>query len=875
MKKLLVYIAVLLYSYATLAQHEDRILLSELLNSIESEKGIVFSYNPELISEIKVTDIADQELAQVLENLTTHSAFIFEQVDEKNVTISPKVSGRNVLIKGTLKDADRDPLVGATIRHQAQNITISTNENGVFNFLTTYGENDSLSFHFIGFKTHQIALSDFNEKGTIPITLSENELLLSEVTVKAYLTSGILYNHSDQSIEIKTANAGLLPGETETDIFTSLNALPGINSANGKAGDLTIRGSDPDKTLITFDNIPIYHKGHYFGTFSPFNAQIVDNVKIQRNGSYGAERGGRVGGLVEISSKDKLSDSATYQVGMATSFYTANAEIPLIKNKVGLIVGARSSYPFDYTSPKINAINNMIYQETEVGAAIIEKEFATLNNYDFNFYDANAKIIYQLNDKHKLNLSALKIKNHMDVGILSNIDLNREILQLDTANLNNWGVNAEMQSQWSDKLSSTTSLTQSSYHQLFAGINEVDNRIVKDESFLNRTTDTKAKTEATYLLKNKNNVKFGYVMDYHDLISASYYLRLPPPPAPPNPPVETNHPESEFTHSVFASYNVSGYEKLINLSLGVRTSYYTGTDKFYVEPRVIMNAFVTDNITLKANAGIYNQFINQLSGSHVSSISGLGNLNWRLSNDTDIPVVNSKQVMTGAIFFKNNFVLDIEGYYKVTDHVTAYNFIDRNSDNIFLYGGYETYGADVLVKKTYKKIEGSISYSYSECEAHFDTLTFEYVWNQRHILNAVLGYRIKNLKLSTGWSYKSGLAALDKIRRPFLNNRGPENIVGQGGNGPVTFVEGSAEKYTDYFPNTHQLDISASYLIVPQKKNWNMSLGVSVLNAYDQQNIYEQVVRRLPSPPNAPNSALLMNMYSLRRTVSAMIKVTW
>ncbi len=847
-----------------------------------------------MLNDIKINPSNEKNLKEVINQLNTTSAFKFEIINNDNIVISPKKENNNLLIQGKVLAEKDDPLFGAYIKIPNQKSYTTTKLDGSFKLFGKLNSTDSLEISFIGFKTQKIALSEINDGEFGDFQLKISSKLMDEYSVIAYTTSGIIYNKEDQSIEITPENAGLLPGETETetDIYNSLQYLPGVNSPNGKAGNLTMRGTDPDKTLITFDNIPIYHTGHYLGTFSPFNTQMIGNVKIQRNGSHGSERGGRVGGLIEITSKSNILDSAKYNIGAATSYFSGNFSMPIIKNKLGLIIGGRSSYPTNWNSPKIESINEFIYQKSSVGAVLNGVEDFELLSYEYSFNDLNAKAVYQIHKNHQVNLSLLSINNNLNYNIFFHPESNDN---RDSVLLNNWGANLSFINKWSNNLSSTTNFTNSYYRQkLSRTIRDTDSDINSISTYLNQTSDTKIKTNFHLKIKNKRSIDFGYQMDHHDLsfkylsYTAAIAGSPPPPPGSPGPPPTPASPEiislideptSSYIHTLFANYSILNFDKLITLNAGIRASYYTPTKKTYPEPRLLINLHPSNSITVKTNLGVYHQFINHVAGKRVSPIGGVEAPFWQLSNNTNIKVVSGEQVMFGAIYSKNNLVFDVETYYKIINNVTTNNFIEFASDEEFIYGNYKNYGIDLLLKKSYKNLEGWLNYSYSQSNAKFDTLSFNYLWNQSHIFSAVLTYKWKKLKFSAGWNYKTGLAVADGIRIRYFNgapvNAGTNTTpTGNTTQPDPVFTEDSPEGYTDFFPDNHQLDLSVAYSVIPKTKKWNLTFGVGIQNLYDNRSIFSQSLKS--AGPDYPQGyAIREHKYGLGFTPSAMLNFSW
>jgi hypothetical protein len=58
---------------------------------------------------------------------------------------------------------------------------------------------------------------------------------------------------------------GILPGLIEPDILQSIQVLTGIESTNESIANINVRGGTNDQNLMLWDNIKMYHSGHFFG----------------------------------------------------------------------------------------------------------------------------------------------------------------------------------------------------------------------------------------------------------------------------------------------------------------------------------------------------------------------------------------------------------------------------------------------------------------------------------------------------------------------------------------------------------------------------------------------------------------------------------
>lgn len=842
----------------------QQVPLEEKIKTLQKKFNTAFSYDKNLVKGINTDTSEFATLNEYVTFLNKNTAFSFERINATNIIVSPVEAGKNVLIKGVIRINNTESAIGASVFIVNQNSGTSTDINGRYLLRATLNKNDSITFQMIGFNDLTLPISLWNGALKLDTFIVENAIKIDHVIINSYLTTGFRYNHKDQSVDLKVKDLGLLPGATEVDVLTSIQALPGINSPSGKSGDLVTRGSDPDKTLISYDNIPIYHKGHYFGTFSPFNAELIDEIKIQRSGGQGSNRGGRVGGIIEITTRNKVVDSLSTSAGVGTSYYSATANIPIVKNKLSAIVGFRKSYPPSFNSIKIDSLNNFVFQQTKVGASLRDVPGMDLLGYNFNFWDANAKLIYQVNKKHKIELTGISIYNQLNLTI--DEKTNNRITN-DTIKLTNWGINLQLSSKWNKRFKSITSLTNSSYLEDIGGNAIANNTELSTDAFRNGSEDFTFKNANEYNLKSHQKLSFGIESNHYDVTNEQYNTSSA------GGKQEAIKSANAFLHSAYFDFKNYRAHKIFTFSIGARSSYFTGTKKFYFEPRVMANYHVNNHFALKVNGGVYHQYINHIYGTHINNLQGLNTINWQLSNNKEKPVVESFQSSLGFIWDQSNWVVDVEGYYKETNNITSGNFFTGDSIVGLVNGGYNTVGVDLLVKKKIKNFETWVGYSYMDSEAKFDTLTFKYIWNQTHQFNVVLNYTIKNFKISTGWKYVSGFLN-DDIRTNFIDGapnfiaRNPTMIQGQQQN----YVEGSTQEYGAFFPDNHQMDLSVSYFMKSKNNKWKFVIGGAITNLYDNRIILSQTSRSAPGPTG---SLVRINKTGFGRIYNATLKVMW
>jgi TonB family protein len=97
---------------------------------------------------------------------------------------------------------------------------------------------------------------------------------------------------------IRTEEARRVPG-TQGDTLKVVQNLPGVGRSAFGSGQLIVWGSAPKETVVNVDGVEIPALYHFGGLRSTINADLVRSIELSP-GSYGAEYGRGLGGLVKI-----------------------------------------------------------------------------------------------------------------------------------------------------------------------------------------------------------------------------------------------------------------------------------------------------------------------------------------------------------------------------------------------------------------------------------------------------------------------------------------------------------------------------------------------------------------------------------------------
>jgi len=809
-----IFLTALLLScfFVSPAQKRSSTLLKQALQDIEALHNVEFSYADDLIDNLLVTLPVEKELNSQLEHIESQTGLAFEATG--NIILVKPVN-RSFCLR-VIDSQSKAPLQGAQIVVNGNVTNKIADKTGSIKFNAIFNFQDTIAIIYFGYDTRQITAKELINDCP-DVKLNFGETTLDAVVISHYISSGFNANQEDHHLEIKTDNLALLPGETDGDILLAIKTLPGITAPSGKAGNLHLRGSTTDQTLVLFDNIPIYHKGHYLGAISPYNPQLVDQVNVYRSG-YGPDLGGRVGGAIELQSSRRVADSLLLGVGVNTYYATAMAQAPVIADKMSVSGSIRSSFTGSYRSPKLEAINELVFQPSIVDRAENDPNQTVLKN-QFVFRDANFNTNYEIKDGN-ISLSLLHIHNDQKTEI-ERPRGNELVLSKINTSLDNNGANLSWDHYWNADFYTTFSSAYSKYEYTSTIKEDLpDGTIFIADEFENQIKDFYVGADANFLLniENDSRLTLGYQFNRHEVINYNFTERF-------DPPRTAYEFETGYLHTVFANHKIQARDKLI-INSGLRASYYNLTENIRVEPRLFLNYELNDIVSFKSSAGMYSQYINQNVFFDFED-SKVENLRWDLASE-DRKIVKSDQYMLGALVQPGSFLFDLEVYYKEIENLAT---IIPGPQLVTTYGDLNVYGLDFLVRKSWGKIDTWISYGYTVTEMDFPSLnqqTFETYYDQPHAVNINASLPFNNWKFSIGWQYLSGVPVYtDNTFFPTPGNAG-------GPGGPSTIP---SEENDGRFPAQHQLDLSVVFMFPKNTKPWNGTIGLSLLNVYDRNNL--------------------------------------
>jgi hypothetical protein len=136
--------------------------------------------------------------------------------------------------------------------------------------------------------------------------------------------------HDAGTTTITAHDARNVPGASN-DVLKVVQALPGVARPPPGSGDLVVWGAAPQDTRVFIDGVPVpalYHVGGWRATVA---SDLVDDVKLQPGG-FGAEHGGAIGGVVDVTTRPPPDDDgATFGADVLDAGAHAHGHLGAIK----------------------------------------------------------------------------------------------------------------------------------------------------------------------------------------------------------------------------------------------------------------------------------------------------------------------------------------------------------------------------------------------------------------------------------------------------------------------------------------------------------------------------------------------------------------
>ncbi|QJD95267.1 TonB-dependent receptor [Mucilaginibacter robiniae] len=734
-----------------------------------------------------------------------------------------------------------ESLPGASVKVRNIDLTTLTNANGNFTLLNVPSDTVAIEVSYVGYQPDVFRLSSDKLDGSLVLALYPTMNALNEVTVTGK-KAGVLNTDSKKVSVLQLTPAALdkLPNIGERDVMRAFQLMPGVSATNESSSGAYVRGGTPDQNLVQFDGFTVYQVDHLYGFFSAFNSNAVRDLELYKGG-FSAKYGGRLSSVTDIRGKDGNKNEAN--IGGDLSLLSTNiyAETP-IGSKSSVLVAFRRSYQGPLYDKIFGQFNTSTTTNNAPGGGPGGRGgFANLFTPSSHFYDFNAKYTYAPSSRNTFSWTFYSgsddLNNTRGLNFPNRSSSSNSITVNDYLKSGNIGSSLKWSTTAGRKLFGNTILSYSGFWSdrnrgmtgsvTDSGVTKsINNSMVET----NRLHDVSLKSDWELQTGSKVKLLFG---GYASYLNIKYLY--------------TQNDTSKLIDQHNTGVITGGYGELeidpnskLHLQPGLRATYYTPTGKFYPEPRFSATYDLTSNWKLKAATGRYYQFTNRVTRE---DITGGDRYFWTLANNSSTPVGSANHFIGGFSYETNNWLFDVEGYYKKLDGLTEYSIRQQGGGGPFSAGSTQTItenyytgsgyakGVEFLVQKKVGLYTGWIGYTLAQARNKFPAYQDGYFASPqdiRHEFKSINMYHWQRWSFAAVFIFSTG--------HPYTAPLGSYTVTNIDGN-KTTYLTISG-KYGERLPDYHRLDLSATYDLLKIDGRKYGSIGISLFNVYNHVNTW-------------------------------------
>jgi hypothetical protein len=661
--------------------------------------------------------------------------------------------------------------------------------------------------------------------GQLNIDMQEQVISLKEVKISSEKVANVRgVDMGIARLDIKSIKQ-IPTAFGEADVLRVILTLPGVQSVGEASTGFNVRGGSADQNLILLNGATIYNPSHFFGFFSAFDPDIIQDVQLYKS-SVPEKYGGRLSSVLDITEREgnKKKFTGTAGIGLITSRF--NIEGPIATDKTSFILGARTTYA-DW---------------------LLKSLPPAYSNSSASFYDVNFNISHQVNSKNNLYLTTY-ISNDA-------FRLNSDT----TYSYGNRNISLKWKHNFSNKLYSVITGGYDYYkYTTSSAANKVDGY-----RFNFNLSQINFKTNFIYYLNPKHTISFG-------LNSIRYQIN----PGT-NLPYDSNSQVASVTVETEQALESALYAgdqfditPSLSISAGLRYSMYNYLGPHtvnYYEPGVPKttnslltstaygsNSFINtykgpeirasarylfgEDFSVKASYNTLRQYIHLLSNTTAISPTDI----WKLS-DPNIKPQFGDQVSLGIYKNLNSNTIEtsVEVYYK-----NLKNYLDyRSGASLVLNQHIETdvlptqgkaYGVEFLIKKSTGQLNGWLSYTYSRTFLRQDNPAvgslinngayYPANYDKPNSINFIGDYRFSH-------RYSVSLNVIYSTGRPITY---PIAVYDYGGSERVLYSNRNEYRIPDYFRTDFSINIDGNHKV---HQFFHSSWAIGVYNLTGRANAY-------------------------------------
>lgn len=608
-----------------------------------------------------------------------------------------------------------------------------------------------------------------------------------------------------------------MPSLAEADVIKSIQALPGVVASSDFSSKIYVRGGAADQNLFLFDNAVVYSPVHFFGLFSTFLVEGIDDVQFYKSG-FPAQYGNRLSSVLKMDGRAGGQDTVDEWFSKSSikiSTFAAQVHTEGHKGSVRWVLAGRTTY-IGYMLDLMNALD------------VIDLSL------DYEFTDLQGTLMYDFSDDTRMKFSYYVGKDRLSFDPLY-MDWGNVAIPLGFYHRFNgdWDYNATLAfSEFYQTMKVSDLMSIEMYLYTFAGKQWVNYRGIP-----NHTLTAGYELEYDY-------ERYGEQMSTLSIADI----------------------QKPFHH---VGYLQDAWKLAPDylLQYGLRFNYQTAAEHFGVEPRASLSVNIDDDKTVEFYGGYYLQYLNSIVYTDQETLNEFYYPATTTTKGKHIKPASSW--LFAAEYSQRGIMEDYDAtvgvYYKTQSNLNTFvAVLDSNeetaSDDFVVADGFGTaegysFGYELSLRKDKGWWFGGINWSQSISVMKVDDGTKPYFpsWHQPYALKMDLGINWRGpedaltvhptqkdmyVRSSVIMKYSAGMP-MSEYKGYYIS----EHLGHQEYSDETVVVPGSRNgaRQTDYF----RIDVKA--IDIGRENKWNFSW--TIINLTDHENMFFTFYDTGKNPP--------------------------
>ena len=611
-----------------------------------------------------------------------------------------------------------------------------------------------------------------------------------------------------------------MPSLAEADVIKSIQALPGVVASSDFSSKIYVRGGAADQNLFLFDNAVVYSPVHFFGLFSTFLVEGIDDVKFYKSG-FPAQYGNRLSSVLKMDGRAGGQDTVDEWFSKSSikiSTFAAQLHTEGHQGPARWVVAGRTTY-----------IGYMLDLCRAIGILDLD--------LDYEFTDLQGTFVYNFTNDTRMKFSFYVGKDRLSFDPLY-MDWGNVAVPINFYHRfnGNWDYNATFAfSEFYQTMKISDLMSIEMYLYTFAGKQWVNYRGISNHT-----------------------LTIGYELEYD-------YERYQEQMST----IKIADIQEPFHH---VGYLQDAWKMTPDLLLqyGMRFNYQTAAEHFGVEPRASLTINLDNTKTLELYGGYYLQYLNSIVYTDQET---LNEFYYPATTTTKGRHIDPASSWFFAAEYSHRNLFEgydatVGVYYKTqSDLNTFVAVLDSNeettSDDFVIADGFGTasaysFGYELSLRKDEGWWFGGINWSQGISVMRTDDGTKPYYpsWHQPYAVKMDLGINWKGGEDALwkhkikGRYFRSSVMLKYSAGMPISEYKGyyvSEDMGHQQFSDEIVVLPGSrnAGRQTDYFR------VDVKLIDIGREDKWNFNW--TIINLTDHENMFYTFYDTSKNPPKKTN----------------------